>query len=263
MTASWQYPTPRKRFGQHFLHDPRLIDALIAALQLEADQRVIEIGPGRGALTVPLLDKLHYLIVIELDRDLIAPLQRFDPDGQRLEIHQADALKVDFAAFRIDQRPLRIIGNLPYNISTPLLFHLLTFTAHIADLHLMLQKEVVDRLAAAPDTDAYGRLSVMVQYHCRVEPLMRIRAGSFRPRPQVESGFVRLIPHPQAPVAVTDFDRFAAIVRAAFGQRRKTLRNALRFWCNESHIEACGIDPMARPETLSLAQFAALSEIAK
>ncbi|MDQ2696657.1 MAG: 16S rRNA (adenine(1518)-N(6)/adenine(1519)-N(6))-dimethyltransferase RsmA [Pseudomonadota bacterium] len=249
---------PRKRFGQHFLHDRTVIRRILDAVQPAPDQRLVEIGPGRGALTRPLLERAGELDAVEVDRDLIARLAQLK--GGTLRLHNADALTLDFAALRRgDPRRLRVVGNLPYNISTPLLFHLLEFAPHIADMHFMLQREVVERLAAGPGGADYGRLSVMVQYRCRVEPLWTVGPGAFYPPPKVQSAFVRLVPHPRPPVAVTDEARFAAVVREAFSQRRKTLRNSLRRLADAAAIAAAGIDPGARPETLSLADFAALS----
>lgn len=248
----------RKRFGQHFLHDPTVVRRLLLAIAPRADQHLVEIGPGLGVLTRPLLDALGALDAVELDRDLAAGLRaELEPRGLRL--HQADALVFDFAVLRTDDRPLRVVGNLPYNISTPLLFHLLDQAEILCDMHFMLQKEVVDRLAAAPGTPDYGRLSVMTQLHCRVEALFPVGPGAFHPPPKVESAVVRLTPHRQPPVVLNDPAGFATLVARAFGQRRKTLRNSLRGLLTAEIIAAAGVDPGARPETLSLADFAALS----
>lgn len=218
---------------------------------------MVEIGPGAGVLTRPLLAAAGALDVVELDRDLAARLQAEAWSG--LQVHQADALKFDFAALRCDRRKLRLVGNLPYNISTPLLFHLLAQIEHIADMHFMLQKEVVERLAAAPGGSSYGRLTVMVRRHCHAERLLEVGSGAFRPPPRVESAVVRLTPHARAPVALLDEGTFATVVARAFGQRRKTLRNSLRGLLQPAAIEQLGIAPTARPETLTLAQFAALA----
>jgi 16S rRNA (adenine1518-N6/adenine1519-N6)-dimethyltransferase len=250
---------PRRRFGQHFLHDPGAITRILRAIQPRPGEPLVEIGPGLGAITLPLLDAAGRLDAVELDRDLIPELQRLAQGHGELRIHSADALQFDFAQLRTDGRRLRVVGNLPYNITTPLLFHLLEQAEHIADLHFLLQKEVVERLAAGPRQPAYGRLSVMVQLHCRVEPLFTLGRGAFRPAPQVESACVRLIPHAEPPVSVNDMTGFADLVRAAFSQRRKTLRNALRPLLNAAAIVAAGIDPDARSETLGLAGFAALA----
>jgi 16S rRNA (adenine1518-N6/adenine1519-N6)-dimethyltransferase len=253
---------PRKRFGQHFLHDPAVIGRIVAAIRPAPGDRLVEIGPGLGALTRPLLEAASELDAIELDRDLLE-LLRVDCAGLgTLRIHHADALAFDFAELRGAGPPLRVAGNLPYNISTPLLFHLLAQAEHLRDLHFMLQKDVVDRMAAGPGEEAYGRLSVMLQYRCRVEPLFAVGPGAFRPPPRVWSAVVRLVPRETLPVAVRDERRFAEVVRLAFGQRRKTLRNSLRELLDPGRIEAAGVDSGARPETLDLAAFAALSDAA-
>jgi 16S rRNA (adenine1518-N6/adenine1519-N6)-dimethyltransferase len=253
---------PRKRFGQHFLRDPGVIAGIVAAIRPVAGQRLVEIGPGLGALTVPLLAAVGELDVVELDRDLLEPLRARCAGAGVLRIHCADALGFDFAALRGDGSPLRVTGNLPYNISTPLLFHLLAQARHLHDLHFMLQQEVVARMAAGPGEDAYGRLSVMLQYRCRVEPLFTVGPEAFRPPPRVRSAVVRLVPRETGAVVVRDESRFAEIVRRAFAQRRKTLRNSLRELLDVEQIEAAGIDPGARPETLGLEAFAALSAVA-
>jgi len=251
-------PRARKRFGQNFLHDMSVIDRIVSAIDPRPGQRVVEIGPGRGALTIPLLRALGRLDVIELDRDLAAWLGRELPEHGEVIIHQADALRFDFRTLAGDT-PLRVAGNLPYNISTPLLFHLFTQADAISDMHFMLQKEVVDRLAADPGSKTYGRLSVMAQYHCRVASLFDVPSHAFRPAPKVESSVVRLIPHTTPPVAVDDPAALQKVVTTAFMQRRKTLRNGLRELLDESEIRAAGIDPTIRAERLSLAEFAALA----
>jgi 16S rRNA (adenine1518-N6/adenine1519-N6)-dimethyltransferase len=256
MPASHQ---PRKRFGQHFLRDPHIIHRILQAIRPQPDQHLVEIGPGLGAITRPLLERVGHLEVIELDRDLIPHLQQACRGAGELQIHNVDALEFDFSQLRRDERPLRLVGNLPYNISTPLLFHLLKQSSHIGDMHFMLQKEVVERMAAAAGQAAYGRLSVMLQYRCQVEPLFEIGSQAFRPPPKVESALVRLIPYPQPPIEVRDRHRFEELVRLAFSQRRKTLRNSLRPLLSAEDIQAAGIDPAARPETLAVADFARLS----
>lgn len=247
----------RKRFGQNFLHDQNIIQKIIASINLKRDDHVIEIGPGLGALTTPLLAKLDQLEVVELDRDLIPRLPSL-PNGDRLLIHECDALKFDFAS-RADSRPLRIVGNLPYNISSPLIFHLLESAKFIQDMHFMLQKEVVERLAAPAAGSNYGRLSVAVQARCKVEHLFNVSKHCFQPAPKVESAIVRLTPYQQAAFDIRDWTLFDALVKQAFAQRRKTLRNNLKPILDASTIEACGIDPGCRPETLSIEQFACLS----
>jgi 16S rRNA (adenine1518-N6/adenine1519-N6)-dimethyltransferase len=252
---------PRKRFGQNFLHDPGIIRRIVAAIAPRPGEQLVEIGPGRGAITLPLLKATGRLQVVELDRDLIEPLRTLCAGAGELLIHNADALRTDFCDFA-DGEPLRVVGNLPYNISTPLLFHLLEGAQCIADMHFMLQKEVVDRLAAAPGSGQYGRLSVMVQYRCEVTPLFSIGPGAFQPAPKVDSAFVRLQPWRQPPVRVTDEAMLGRIVTQAFGQRRKTLRNALRGLLDEAQIRSVDIDPSARAEVLGMDEFARLAELA-
>lgn len=251
----------RKRFGQNFLHDPAVIARIVAAIDAHPGEDLVEIGPGRGALTLPLLAACGRLQAVELDRDLLAPLQAAAAGGGELIVHNRDALRLDFCALRQGERRLRIVGNLPYNISTPLLFHLLEQATCIADMHFMLQQEVVERMAAAPGATAYGRLSVMLQYRCTVTPLFTIGPGAFRPAPKVESAFVRLVPHTVAPVTVRDERRFALLVRQAFSQRRKTLRNTLKGLLDTEAIAAAGIDPQIRAEQLDLAAFARLANV--
>lgn len=252
---------PRKRFGQNFLHDRNVIDKIIRIMQPRTDDFVVEIGPGQGALTGPLLEKLETLHVIELDFDLIPALQEMAASQPgKLIIHQGDALKFDFAKIAGNNRKLRIIGNLPYNISTPLLFHLLDSAHLIEDIHVMLQKEVVDRLAAKPGTADYGRLSVMMQFRCEVAPLFNVSPGSFRPTPKVDSTVVKLVPHKTPVYPCRDPDALATIVRQAFAQRRKTLRNNLKGILNDRQISSAGINPGARAETLTIPEFIRLSE---
>lgn len=251
---------PRKRFGQNFLHDAHVIDKILAAIAPQPGQDLIEIGPGQGAITLPLLERCGRLQAIELDRDLLDPLaQRAAPVGE-LAIHNRDALRTDFCALRREQQRLRVVGNLPYNISTPLLFHLLEQADCIEDMHFMLQKEVVERMAAGPGTEHYGRLSVMLQFRCKVEPLFNIGPGAFRPAPKVESAFVRLLPYRVLPVPVRDAAVFARVVQLAFGQRRKTLRNTLKGVLDDADFAALGLDPQIRAERLSLTQFAQLAD---
>ncbi len=249
---------PRKRFGQNFLHDPGVINRIVAAIRPRAGEQLVEIGPGQGAITLPLLKATGTLTAIELDRDLIEPLQNLCRTTGELTVHNADALRFDFCSLA-DGTQLRIIGNLPYNISTPLLFHLLDQSRCICDMHFMLQKEVVERMAAAPGSGQYGRLSVMLQYRCKVSALFSIGPGAFTPPPKVDSAFVRLEPFTRPPVNVADEAVFATLVRQAFGQRRKTLRNTLRGLLDAEQIRQAGIDPAARAETLNLNAFAALA----
>ena len=248
----------RKRFGQNFLHDPFIIQRILAAIDPKPDDALVEIGPGQGALTRGLLAANGRLDAIELDRDLIAPLHQQCAGCGELHLHQADALRFDFTALR-PGHPLRIIGNLPYNISTPLLFHMLDQAQAIADMHLMLQKEVVERIVAAPGSKAYGRLSVMVQSRCQAEWLFHIGPGAFKPAPRVDSALLRLRIPISAPVSIANPPHHASLVAAAFAQRRKTLRNSLRQWIEPLAFEQAGIDPGARAETLGIEDFARLS----
>jgi 16S rRNA (adenine1518-N6/adenine1519-N6)-dimethyltransferase len=252
---------PRKRFGQNFLHDHRIIYNIISSLQARPGEHWVEIGPGQGALTEPLLKEGARLDVIELDRDLAALLREKFKQRDNLRIHSADALKFDFAALVDDGRKLRVVGNLPYNISTPLMFHMLDNAACIQDMHFMLQKEVVDRICAAPGGKKYGRLSVMMQYYCATELLFDVPPESFDPAPQVMSAIVRLIPHRQPPVEVHNVATLNKIVTQAFSQRRKTLRNSLKTLIAEQDIEALDIDPTLRAEMISLNDFAKLSNL--
>ena len=248
----------RRRFGQHFLHDRAVIARIVAAIDPRPGERLVEIGPGLGALTLPLLALCHRLEVVEIDRDVIPRLVARAGGSGELVVHAADALRLDFAALAGGMQ-LRLCGNLPYNISTPLLFHLLQAAGSIRDMHFMLQKEVVARIAAAPGTRAYGRLTVMLAMHCRAERLFEVGPGAFRPAPKVDSAVVRLVPHAQAPFAVADPVRYARVVAAAFGQRRKTLRNSLAGVVDPAGFVATGIDARRRAETLSPAEFATLA----
>jgi len=252
---------PRKRFGQNFLHDPGVIHRIVHAINPRPGERLVEIGPGLGALTRPLLQAIGRLDVVELDRDVIPHLQEACAGYGDLTIHNVDALKYDFTALATEQ-PLRVVGNLPYNISTPLLFHLLDQLPAIQDMHFMVQKEVAERLAAPPNTEHYGRLGIMVQLRCQVELLLNVGPGAFKPPPKVDSAVVRLTPYPQPPIDVHNLEHFAALVTRAFSQRRKTLRNALKGSLTADEISELGIDPGKRPETLDLADFAALSNAA-
>ena len=252
---------PRKRFGQNFLHDPGIINRIVTVIGPQPGDRLVEIGPGKGAITLPLLQAAGRLQVVELDRDLVGPLQARCGSAGALTVHNADALKMNFCELSGGEK-LRVVGNLPYNISTPLLFHLLAQSNCIADMHFMLQKEVVDRIAAAPGSGQYGRLSIMVQYRCNVTPLFNIGPGAFQPAPKVESAFVRLQPWKTLPVTVRDEVMLGRIVQQAFGQRRKTLRNALRGMLDEAQIRSLDIDPAARAEVLGIADFARLADLA-
>jgi len=250
---------PRKRFGQHFLHDQGILARIVAAIAPKPEDRIVEIGPGEGALTLPLLRAAGKLTAIELDRDLIGPLQAKAQGIGDLTIISADALTVDFTALA-QGSPIRLVGNLPYNISTPILFHCLEHAAAIADMHFMLQKEVVDRMAAAPGSKTYGRLSVMLQLRCTVEPLLKVPPGAFRPPPKVDSAVVRLAPLPAAQLPDADFALIEKLVRAAFGQRRKTLTNALREFATAAQLDAAGVDPRERAEQLAPSDYVALAQ---
>jgi 16S rRNA (adenine1518-N6/adenine1519-N6)-dimethyltransferase len=283
----------RKRFGQHFLHDPGILRRIVEAIAPQQEDRLVEIGPGEGALTLPLLRACGHLTAIELDRDLIASLAARARDAGDLDIISADVLTVDFSALAGEARlrmglsgpsmasegrsrpsmasgalgllrgalaPLRIVGNLPYNISTPILFHCLDHAAAIRDMHFMLQKEVVERMAAPPGSKTYGRLSVMLQLRCTVEPLFKVPPGAFRPPPKVDSAIVRLTPLPAHALPDADSGLIDRLVRAAFGQRRKTLSNALRDLATAQQIDAAGIDPRARAEQLAPSAFVTLAQ---
>lgn len=238
---------PRKRFGQHFLHDPWVLSRIVDAIAPQAGDALVEIGPGEGALTRPLLARIPSLTAVEIDRDLAAALvAEFPPE--RLQVIVADALDYDFSALPTG---LRVVGNLPYNVSTPLLFHLAAFADRVRDMHFMLQLEVVDRMAASHSTPAYGRLSVMLQRRFRIQRLFKVAPGAFRPPPKVESAVVRLTPLPAAEVVPLDERLFGTVVTRAFGARRKTLRNALISLIDAEGLSALGIDPGLRPENVS------------
>jgi 16S rRNA (adenine1518-N6/adenine1519-N6)-dimethyltransferase len=249
----------RKRFGQNFLADDRVIRQLVDSIAPLPGQLIIEIGPGQAALTKPLAASGAELHLLEIDRDLVASLEHRFRDAENVHLHQADALQADFAGITANRR-FRLVGNLPYNISTPLLFHVLRWESLIVDMHFMLQQEVVERLAASPGSKAWGRLSIMCQYHCSVTPLFTVPPEAFRPAPRVHSAVVRLVPHAQPPVHVRDMRQFERLVTQAFSMRRKTLRNCLRGLLDAEAIAAAGIDPGLRPEALGLDEFAALAE---
>lgn len=247
----------RRRFGQNFLRDPGIIQRIVRAIAPHPGDRLLEIGPGQGALTAALLEYPAALLALELDRDLIPVLKRRFGHLEHFTLHQGDALELDLSC--ITDTPMRIVGNLPYNISTPLLFHLLAQRTLIHDMHFMLQKEVVDRLAASPGTKAWGRLGIMTQYYCQVEPLLDVPPEAFHPRPKVQSAVVRLQPHARPPVYAVNDKALAQLVNTAFQQRRKTLRNALQELLPAETIMATGVDPSRRPDTLTLAEFVTLA----
>lgn len=251
-------PEAKKHLGQHFLHDGGIIAMIVQAVDPKPGDHLVEIGPGQGAITFPLLDRHGELTVIEFDRDLIFPLT----DGARahgtLEVIHRDVLTVDFTALANEDK-IRLVGNLPYNLSSPILFHALDHAAVIRDMHFMLQKEVVDRMAAGPGSKVFGRLSVMLQAYCQVIALFDVPPGAFRPPPKVDSAVLRMIPHAPDKIGIVDHALFARVVRDAFGQRRKTLRNALSQVCDGAAIEAAGLRPDARAEQIEVADFVRLA----
>lgn len=248
----------RKRFGQHFLHDRGVIRRIVDAVAPTPERRIVEIGPGRGALTWPLLERAGRLDVIEIDRDLARALAA-DPRGKHLRIQVGDALAADFMKLRGDGPALRVVGNLPYNIATPLLFHLLAQRNAVEDMVFMLQKEVVARMAARPGSKDYGRLTVMLAALAEVEPLFDVGPGAFQPPPRVWSAIVRLTPAPAPRFAMGSERALRIVATAAFSHRRKTLRNSLKGFLTGEDIESCALDPTVRPETLSPAEFGRLA----
>jgi 16S rRNA (adenine1518-N6/adenine1519-N6)-dimethyltransferase len=266
--------TARKRFGQNFLHDSYVIDQIVTVIGPQKDQHMVEIGPGLGALTEPVCELIDALTVIELDRDLAERLRTHPFIASKLNIIEADALKYDFSQLLSKDnsskdnspqdnspqyKPLRIFGNLPYNISTPLMFHLFSFANKVQDMHFMLQKEVVNRLAASPGNKSYGRLSVMAQYHCQIIPVLQVPPGAFNPPPKVDSAVVRLVPHQQKPVSLINEDTLHKVCAQAFNQRRKTIRNSLKESLNEQQLIDLDINPELRAENLSLQQYAKIA----
>ena len=253
----------KKQFGQNFLNNGRVIDQIVASIRPLSTNHMVEIGPGEAALTEPLIEVVKRLDIIEIDNDLIAPLKIRFASKPAFHLHHTDALQFDYGSlieFEPEQ-PLRVVGNLPYNISSPLLFHLLQYSNHIEDMHFMLQKEVVDRLTAKPGVKAYGRLSVMIQYACQTEYLFTVGPENFTPPPKVDSAIVRLLPYSQKPFVADDENTFSDLVKQAFSQKRKTLRNNLKGWLSIEQIETCGINPSCRAETLSVEQFVVLSNL--
>lgn len=252
----------KKQLGQHFLSSPGIVEKIIRAVAPKPGEFIVEIGPGGGALTFPLLRAHGELTVIEFDRDLIVPLAEEGAKHGKLTIVHRDVLKVDFGKLGHGhdvEGPLRLVGNLPYNISTPILFHVMEHAEAVKDMHFMLQKEVVDRMAAEPGSRTYGRLSVMLQAVCRVTPLFDVPPGAFTPPPKVDSAVVRLVPRPLGEAGVRDAAHFARTVAAAFSQRRKTLRNSLSTVCDADAIRAAGIDPAARAEAVPVEAYITLS----
>jgi 16S rRNA (adenine1518-N6/adenine1519-N6)-dimethyltransferase len=253
----------KKRLGQHFLHDPVVIRRLVDAIRPQPGDAIVEIGGGPGALTGPLLDKVERLHVVEIDRALASALPARVARPERLVVHATDALTFDFGALATGPRSLRVVGNLPYNISTPLLFHLLRFRAVIKDLHVMLQREVVERIVASPGGKDYGRLTVMLALWVKSESCFDVGPGAFTPPPKVWSTVVRLTPHATAPFEVADHERFASLVAQLFSMRRKTLGRALKGRVTPEQIMSLGLDPRARPETLAPADFARLAALTR
>ncbi len=254
---------PRKRFGQNFLTDPHIIDNIVRAVRPQPTDTLVEIGPGLGAITEQLIDQVGQMAVVELDRDLIPHLKISFATRKNFHIYEGDALKFEFRRVLDDLggQKLRVVGNLPYNISTPLMFHLLSYNQMVQDMHFMLQKEVVERLAAGVGDDAYGRLGIMVKYYCQVEPLFNVPPTAFDPPPKVESAIVRLIPHATPPVSTVSPEALGKLVTQAFSQRRKTVRNALKSVATDTILEQAGINPDFRPEQISLGQYARLNDL--
>ncbi|MFZ9039901.1 MAG: 16S rRNA (adenine(1518)-N(6)/adenine(1519)-N(6))-dimethyltransferase RsmA [Gammaproteobacteria bacterium] len=248
----------RKRFGQHFLHDRNIIDRILRAIAPQAGDNILEIGPGQGALTYPLLQRCDRLTAIELDRDLVPILEQRAPAFGQLEVINADILEFELSSIA-STRKFRLVGNLPYNISTPLMFHLLESADLIEDMHFMVQKEVAQRIVAVPGDSSYGRLSVMLQCRCLCQYLFDVAPTCFRPPPKVDSAVIRLLPLKPPKYAIGDSASFARIVQTAFSQRRKTISNSLKSLLDRETIIACGIDPGLRAENLEIADFAKLS----
>lgn len=245
----------KKRFGQNFLHNDAVISRIVDAINPEVGENLIEIGPGLGALTEPVVERAKKLSVVELDRDLAERLKHHPFLAPHLTIHETDALKFNFASLYEPNFPLRIFGNLPYNISTPLIFHLLTFKDKVQDMHFMLQKEVVDRMAAGPNSKTYGRLSIMTQYQCQVIPVMEIGPEAFKPAPKVDSAIVRLIPHHEIKNPVKHIETLNTVCLTAFNQRRKTIRNSFKKLISEEELNTLSIDANLRPENLSIDDY--------
>ena len=249
----------KKHLGQHFLHERGIINKIVQAVDPKPGDRLVEIGPGQGAITFPLLDRHGEQTVIEFDRDLIFPLTEAARAHGTLEVIHRDVLSVDFTALTGGEGQIRLVGNLPYNLSSPILFHALEHAAAIRDMHFMLQKEVVDRMAAGPGSKVYGRLGVMLQAYCHVTPRFNVPPGAVRPPPKLDSAVVRLVPRAPETIGIIDPEKYSAVVRDAFGQRRKTLRNALSKLCDAAAIEAAGIRPDARAEQIEVADFVRLA----
>ncbi|MEG9530490.1 16S rRNA (adenine(1518)-N(6)/adenine(1519)-N(6))-dimethyltransferase RsmA [Mannheimia indoligenes] len=255
--------TARKRFGQNFLHDMNVIHGIVSAINPKKDEFLLEIGPGLAALTEPVAELVDKLTVVEIDRDLAERLRHHPFLNQKLTVIEQDALRFNFREYfeslNLGKDSVRVFGNLPYNISTPLIFHLLTFHDLIKDMHFMLQKEVVKRLCAAPNSKAYGRLTIMAQYYCQVIPVLEVPPTAFKPAPKVDSAVVRLMPYNQLPYPAKDVYWLNRVTTQAFNQRRKTLRNALSTLFSTEQLEALGIDLTARAENLTIADYVRLA----
>ncbi|MEG9499067.1 16S rRNA (adenine(1518)-N(6)/adenine(1519)-N(6))-dimethyltransferase RsmA [Mannheimia indoligenes] len=255
--------TARKRFGQNFLHDMNVIHGIVSAINPKKDEFLLEIGPGLAALTEPVAELVDKLTVVEIDRDLAERLRHHPFLNQKLTVIEQDALRFNFREYfeslNLGKDSVRVFGNLPYNISTPLIFHLLTFHDLIKDMHFMLQKEVVKRLCAAPNSKAYGRLTIMAQYYCQVIPVLEVPPTAFKPAPKVDSAVVRLVPYNQLPYPAKDVYWLNRVTTQAFNQRRKTLRNALSTLFSVEQLETLGIDLAARAENLTIADYVRLA----
>ncbi len=249
----------KKRFGQNFLHNDMVISSIVDAINPKPTDNLIEIGPGLGALTEPVIERAGKLSVVELDRDLAHRLRHHPFLAPHLTIHETDALQFDFSQLVTEDKPLRIFGNLPYNISTPLIFHLLSFKDQVKDMHFMLQKEVVERMAASPNCKAYGRLSIMTQYQCQVIPVMEIGPEAFKPAPKVDSAIVRLLPHTKISNPVKDLKVLNTVCLTAFNQRRKTIRNSFKKLLSAEQLTHLNIEPSLRAENLSIDEFIKLA----
>jgi 16S rRNA (adenine1518-N6/adenine1519-N6)-dimethyltransferase len=253
--------TARKRFGQNFLHDDYIIDKIVSAIGVNRDDNIVEIGPGLGALTEPVAELVDHFTVIELDRDLAARLRSHPFIRDKLNVVEQDALKFDFSQLHQSDKKIRVFGNLPYNISTPLMFHLFKYAEHIQDMHFMLQLEVVKRLCATSGDKLYGRLSVMAQYYCTAVPVVMVPPTAFKPAPKVDSAVVRLTPRTEPLYDVASVDSLQTVVSAAFNQRRKTIRNSLKNLLDEQEITTLGINPDSRAERITLEEFAKLANV--
>jgi len=247
--------TARKRFGQNFLHDDYIIDSIVAAIAPQLEDNIVEIGPGLGALTEPVAEKVNVLNVVELDKDLVVRLENHPTLSKKLSINQADAMQFDFGKLASEENQLRVFGNLPYNISTPLMFHLFAFATKIKDMHFMLQKEVVNRLCAGPNCKAYGRLTVMAQYYCKVIPVLEVPPTAFIPAPKVDSAVVRLEPYDVPPFIAKSLKSLNQVCSMAFNQRRKTIRNGLRDLLTVEQLQEIGIDTTKRAENITVEEY--------